>query len=109
RCGCWWGSWGAERFGLVGVGEGDDGARSATNGGGLPRSRAAGVAPVHSLALRGRWLPQLDAVPLRIHHPAELSVRFLHDLLVDRRAGGTELGEHCVEVFDAEIDHEGGL
>src|SRR5262249_19769227 len=56
-----------------------------------------------------RRLPQLDAVPLGIHHPGKLSVRLLLNLFVDRSAGGAELSEHGVEVFDAEVDHEGGL
>ncbi len=56
-----------------------------------------------------RWLPQLDAVAFGVHDPAELAVRFFLNLLVDLDAGGAELGEHRVQIFDAEVDHERGL
>src|SRR5207247_309029 len=51
-------------------------------------------------------LPQLDAIPFRVHGPSEAAELGLVDLLVDRHAGGAELRQHGVEVGDAIVDHE---
>src|SRR3954469_13908882 len=55
------------------------------------------------------WLrrrpPQLDAVSLPVHAPAERPVLRTVDLLVDRDAAGAQLRQQAVEIGDAEIEH----
>src|SRR5439155_13143821 len=59
------------------------------------------VMPAHSLRL-----PQLEAVAFRVTRPAETPVVVVLDFLLDLRAGGSELRQHGVEVFDAVVHHE---
>src|SRR3954452_14456363 len=52
-----------------------------------------------------RRLPQLDAVSLPVHAPAERPVLRTVDLLVDRDAAGAQLRQQTVEIGDAEVEH----
>src|SRR5262245_58511079 len=50
----------------------------------------------------GGGLPELESVTLWVNSPAEAAIFGFHDLLGGRGAGRAELGEHRVEVADAE-------
>src|SRR3954452_11114978 len=52
-----------------------------------------------------RRLPQLDAVSLPVHAPAERPVLRTVDLLVHRDAAGAQLCQQAVEIGDAEVEH----
>src|SRR5262245_57028068 len=78
-------------------------SRSATTS---PRRRRASGSGRRVERLR-RGLPELDPVPVGIFHPAE-PAEALHrlDVVDDDGAAGPHLGEHRVEVTDAEVDHD---
>src|SRR5579864_9007763 len=72
----------------------------------------AGVAStaVFDSALLSTWisasgLPELDRVAFGIGQPGEASVRVDLRVQFDRDASFAKLGDHLVEVADAEVDH----
>ena len=51
------------------------------------------------------WLPQLDPVAFGVDQPGEPAGAFLRLLAVDPDPGRTKLGQHGVQVADAEVEH----
>src|SRR6202171_2850832 len=55
--------------------------------------------------IRAAGLPELDRVAFGIGQPGEASVRVDLRVQFDRDASFAKLGDHLVEVADAEVDH----
>src|SRR3954464_11754223 len=58
------------------------------------------------LLLASRRLPQLELVPFRVDHPAELPVFGLVDLFVDLHALSPKSRQQPTQVFYSVVDHE---
>src|SRR6478736_6805294 len=68
--------------------------------------RWAKAHPTMRSLFRRRRLPQLDAIAVRIHDPAELAILAFVDLRIDLHASATQCRKQRMQIIDTEIHHE---